>query len=235
MSTLSPKERAIVDAARKGWGPSASATRSVREGVAAKLHADPTFGMDAPGPARVTSRATRLVASKAVLGMAAGLAVVGLSAAIFVKRETPAPRPRPSVEMPLPSEEPPRAPATVIATVSIDSLPNAVPEVPKATTPVGTARPAASGRTNDDIAEEVALVGAAQKSLRDGSPEDALATLARHASRFPSGALREERIAIQVLALCALGDLPRARTLRAELERISPSSSHRQRLSCASP
>jgi hypothetical protein len=52
---------------------------------------------------------------------------------------------------------------------------------------------------------ELALVRRARAALNDGRPEEALAALDEHASRFPSGVLAEDRAAQRVLALCALG------------------------------
>jgi hypothetical protein len=51
---------------------------------------------------------------------------------------------------------------------------------------------------------ELALVRRARAALNDGRPEEALAALDEHASRFPSGVLAEDRSAQRVLALCAL-------------------------------
>lgn len=246
MSTLSPKERALLDAARKGWGPSPSASRAVRAGIASRLNADPTFGTDAPGPENVAASGTRLAAAKSFLrnplGLASGVAVAGLCAFLVSRGErVESPKPTPveattsagADATPMPAENA----APEIGTVSIESLPSATLEAPtkKPSLPApGPQMTASAGRGfRDTLAEEVALVGAAQRSLRDGSPGEALRTLATHAARYPNGALREDRMALQVLASCAVGDLPKARTIRAELERLAPASSHLQRLSCA--
>jgi outer membrane protein assembly factor BamD (BamD/ComL family) len=45
----------------------------------------------------------------------------------------------------------------------------------------------------------------ADADLRQGDPNAALARLAEHASRYPGGALREEREGIRVVALCRAG------------------------------
>jgi hypothetical protein len=51
---------------------------------------------------------------------------------------------------------------------------------------------------------ELALIRRARAALNDGRPEEALAALDEHASRFPSGVLAEDRAAQRILALCAL-------------------------------
>jgi hypothetical protein len=56
-----------------------------------------------------------------------------------------------------------------------------------------------------DVQAELALLARAQRALRDGDPEGALAAAREHASRFADGALSEERGAIVALANCRLG------------------------------
>lgn len=240
MSTLSPEERALLDEARKGWTASPDVARSVRAGIAERLRADPTFGMDAPGPANGATAARVPIARmflKSPLAIVSALAVAGACAFFVARRESPPRPPTTSGTSVVPSAPAPPAVTTSpeIGTVAVDSLPSAK-ATPSASSSKATRKPIASSASHTDtIAEEVALVGAAQRSLRDGSPGDALSTLSTHAARFPGGALREERMALQVLALCELGDLPKARRTRAELEQLAPSSSHLQRLGCAAP
>lgn len=124
------------------------------------------------------------------------------------------------------------------AAVSVDALPDA-PSPPRtgrvaqkgAAQPRGADPAPSSSSSNDLLGEEIALIRTAQGELRAGTPEDALATLSRHASRFPHGVLRDERMTLQALALCERGDVAAARALRRELARTSPGSSHLQRLS----
>lgn len=253
MSKLSPKERALIDAARKGWGPSASVTRAVRAGIPERLREEPTLGAEAPGPADLTPSIGRFAAAKVFArspwGAVTGLAVVGLCAAFSARgvledrRSLPGEAATTASSVPsepvLPAPAPETRALPEIGTVSLDSLPDALPDVgpKKAGVALGARLPehptSQVAPTADTLAEEVALVRAAQRSLRDGSPKEALASLATHASRFPNGVLCEERMTLEALSFCALGDLPKARGVRAELERLSPSSSHLQRLSCA--
>jgi len=67
------------------------------------------------------------------------------------------------------------------------------------------------------IDDELALLGAAQEALRNGQPTLVLRLVEHHAFRFPRGALTRERIAVQMLALCALNRGSEARQMLAEL------------------
>jgi hypothetical protein len=61
------------------------------------------------------------------------------------------------------------------------------------------------GSQTGSIEEEIALIGEAQRALGAGDPARALQLADQHAARFPSGQLSEERAAVRVLAICALG------------------------------
>jgi hypothetical protein len=76
-------------------------------------------------------------------------------------------------------------------------------------------------RARDRLAEEVALLSRATKALRAGRAAEALRALDEHQSKFPRGALSEERRAAKAEALCSLG---RVREGRAELGRLAPQS-----------
>jgi hypothetical protein len=73
--------------------------------------------------------------------------------------------------------------------------------------PVVAGAPAPLAPTPDPkirYAEEQALLERAREALRDGAPADAFALALEHASRFPDGALSEERELICIRALKAL-------------------------------
>lgn len=253
MSDLSPKGRALVDAARKGWGPSERSSQAVQSGIPAFLDNQPSFGDDAPGPTGGPPQSGHLSSAKTFArspwGAVSGLCALGLCA-VFVAT-TMVDVPKPSVVPAASSAGVAKGEAEAVTppavaetgTVSLDALPDAPPELPRTVpaaprasgvsraTAINTARPA----REDTLAEEVALVRAAQRSLRDGAPGEALTLLSTHATRFPTGVLREDRMALQVLSLCAQGDMDKARAIRAELQRTAPASTHLQRLSCAAP
>jgi outer membrane protein assembly factor BamD (BamD/ComL family) len=52
------------------------------------------------------------------------------------------------------------------------------------------------------LSEEIAIMRLAQAALAAGDAPTALSKLAEHESKFPQGALAEERLAAQVFALC---------------------------------
>ena len=193
-------------------------------------------------------------------GAVTGLGVLGLCVAFGMRgpdgdrAAPPPPAVAPTSAVAPASPSPPQiaepSPSRALETVTLEPPPEAPqpPSLDRRGDRVGAAAKAARASSNrpapvkdtddrragtDTIAEEVALVRTAQRALRDGAPAEALASLATHASRFPNGALREERMTLQVLSLCATGDLAKARSVRAELERLAPASSHLQRLSCA--
>jgi len=62
-----------------------------------------------------------------------------------------------------------------------------------------------SARDPDSLARETALIRAARSALKRGESALCLRYLAQHALSFPDGVLREERLATEVLALCAQG------------------------------
>ena len=99
---------------------------------------------------------------------------------------------------------------------------------------VAQAPPAA--KTNaDTLREEIELVKSANALLRDGKPEQARALLDQHSEKFASGALREEREAARILALCALGKEREAQAAAARFLQESPRSMQAAhvRASCA--
>jgi hypothetical protein len=67
-----------------------------------------------------------------------------------------------------------------------------------------------SAKTSTLLAE-AKLVGEASKALRAGDGALALRLLAEHASRYPSGALLQERQGLRALGLCATGQVKAAR------------------------
>jgi hypothetical protein len=83
--------------------------------------------------------------------------------------------------------------------------------------------------------QELALIRAATRALRDGRAGDALASVTAHAARFPQGVLRQEREGLRVLTTCALGRTAQAQRLRARFLDASPDSpmAERVRAACA--
>jgi outer membrane biosynthesis protein TonB len=80
---------------------------------------------------------------------------------------------------------------------------NAVPAALPASTASAGARTASAGM--DALQGELALVRAAHDALRAGRPDVALERMDQHRRDYPNGALAEERDALRVSAICALG------------------------------
>lgn len=78
--------------------------------------------------------------------------------------------------------------------------------------------------------DELAIIAAAEASLRAGDARGALVSLDEHARAHPRGLAVEEREALRVIATCELGDTDRATTGRAEFLARYPRSAYRKRV-----
>lgn len=89
----------------------------------------------------------------------------------------------------------------------------------------------------DALMAELALVREARNALRSESPARALELLDAHARAYPTGQMREDRLALRVEALCAAGKAAQARAEATLLQRAYPGSAHAQRVraTCAEP
>jgi hypothetical protein len=223
VSDWSEKERAFLDSVKKDWGPAPGVAASVRAGVAKRVEAP------AP-PAKILS--AKAIAALAGAGLLAAAGLVWLG----TRGDAPSPKgPQTTTIAPRAAEPiPPPPSVTATLSISVDSLPNAPPQ-PRATIAPAPASASASAPPTDTLSEELALLRTAQTALRSGAPNDALTALHTHATRFPRGVLREERMTLEVLALCDAGRVEDARHARAALIATSPSSSHLEPLaiSCA--
>ena len=143
-------------------------------------------------------------------GVGAGIGVAPLvrppPPPVVVTQRESAPEPAPS----LPAE-----PALVL------ELPTTAPVAPppKASAPLAPAVPSARG-----LAAERALLDIARSGLARGDATEALAAVDRHAREYPNGVLVEEREALAVKALVALGRRDEAHGRAARFEERFPSS-----------
>jgi len=74
------------------------------------------------------------------------------------------------------------------------------------------------------IGSEVELLKRAQRELAAGNASASLAVLDDHAQRFATGALRAERLAARVFALCELGQVEAARAAAREFLSVAADS-----------
>lgn len=241
MSDLSPEERALLESVRSEWGPNRDAMPPSAGTMRQRLQERPWLAERASfAPPRRFGRValvTMAVASVFTLGTVAFLRTApARSSSPVTAAVSTTPPAALEVAPAIANEAPSFSVAALPDAPPVAPPPNVVPPASAARTPAAAPASAASVDTaTNTLAEELKLIRAAQGALREGAPELALSSLSSHASRFPHGVLRDERMTLEVLALCARGDIDAARAIRTELERTSPASSHLQRLasSCA--
>jgi hypothetical protein len=87
----------------------------------------------------------------------------------------------------------------------------------------------------DSLGAEMQILRDAHGALKSGDLVHAGSSLEQHARTYPRGVLREERLALTALLLCAEGKTDAARRTARELATENPRSSHLVRLrgSCA--
>jgi hypothetical protein len=118
-----------------------------------------------------------------------------------------------------------RAAAPIASAVPLAPSPAAppiVPSLPSATPHASGHAPSAPGSSS--LAAERALLDEARGALGSGSAGKALALLDDHARRYPHGQLGEEREALAIQALVALGRADEARARAARFRATSPNS-----------
>jgi outer membrane protein assembly factor BamD (BamD/ComL family) len=94
-----------------------------------------------------------------------------------------------------------------------------------------TAPSASSGaRQNDAAQREARLIGVARETLQAHDPQGALVLLEDGARRFPSGILLQEREALSISALAALGRTAEASARARAFLKNFPSSPHAERV-----
>jgi hypothetical protein len=228
---LGPEARALLDAARDGLSPGPAAVRRVH----ARVHA-----------------ATGAAATGAALGVKLGLiALVAVGVVVGAgayHRRGPAAVPPPAIELANPTEQPQQAavheaalPAPAASAASVDDALIVLEPVPRPpvrrTAPRSDPRPAAApgAAVGAGIAlgREVELIDQAMAALRRGDPGGALRVVHDYAREAAGGGqLAEDAAAIEVEALCTLGD-PAARDRRARFDARFPRSAQQARLSAA--
>jgi hypothetical protein len=256
MTELSVEARALIERVGLADGPSAERRARVKRRLVAALvttsagiggvtsAAAASAHAGAAGVALGTATASKgalTVGSIAVwLATGAGLGTL-VSAPALVTRLKAAEHPAvAAVTAARPVTAPQTAPALVAspstAAAELAQPPLAEPQRAPAVKAQDVAlSPAASPAAS--LAEETRVLASARGALAAGRAGDALALLDEHARRFPSGALAEERSAVHVLSLCALGRVEEAKRVAAAFVSRAPRSPLLPRLrgSCASP
>jgi hypothetical protein len=221
MSDLSSEARALLREARGFDEPSNVDAERVHASVLAKV------GIAVGAGAGVTAATTSLAAAPAtafgVVAMKITAAIVvagGLAAGGYVAIR-PAPAKRApvaiaaqspaSVRSPPAPVAPSPAPAVDSSSMSeerrTDIAPRAHPKPARAKAPAPSVNEPAPrpARGTSDLEGEARLLEQADGDLRRGDANAALSRLGEHAAKYPSGALREEREGMRVVALCRAG------------------------------
>jgi hypothetical protein len=220
MAALSPKARALLEAGRNSLRPADGDRERIEAALRAQLGPAvlPPQGSVAPPPVGAAA-GWQALAGKVLLG--AGL--IGAAAYLVLSSDKgTAPQ---ALLTPPPSTSVAALPLSAAtgeageANTPVNSLETTPPTV---VAPPVTASPSVAVPTERDrLAEEVALLSRATKALRAGRAAEALKALNEHQSKFPRGALSEERRAAKAEALCSLGNMNEG---RAELNRLAPQS-----------
>ena len=210
MNDLSPQARALLQAARPYDEPNDDDQRRVRSSVLSRVGAGAAIGLAATVSTSTlaASTGTILGGTVAKLGIAMLLAG-GLSTGAYFATHARSVAPQTAVETvkvappaALPANG--EAAAAIQAPASIDDTAKTVAEAP-APPAARTAGKVRAPKVSGDIEGEVRLLEEADADLRRGDAAGALARLGEHASKFPGGALRQEREGMNVVALCQAG------------------------------
>lgn len=246
MSELSPETRAWIDAAGRGDAPRAEDRARIRQKLALELGAAAlastavvTVTAHAAGGALPTGATLAVGKASAGIGLFAKLAIAAtiagaVSTGALLSMSAPAQdgkvdvkpalsvRKAALIERAAPEA---MAEAPVVEPLALEETAQAAPieasAAKKALAPKHSdAKPVA--RSNSQIAEELALLREAHIALREGRLADAVARTDELATRFPNGVMREERMAVALLAACAKGSVEGAE-LAAFLEKAPES------------
>lgn len=137
--------------------------------------------------------------------------LTGAAADHWVERRSPTRAPAIAISVPLVT--PPLAPLRTAQEPVL--TPEELARVPSDEPSPSAAWPPAPSNSASTLGAEQSLLDAARHALARGEPGAGLAPLNRHALRFPKGILAEEREALAVRILCAVGHAGAA-TARAE-------------------
>lgn len=237
----SPNAEAFLALLREDARPVPSATRTRLRSRLGSLAA----GSPGPAPLRSahpTSQFWRSKASTALLVLPLGALLGAAGHGWLSAHELPAPRPLSSLHFrldPAISAAPTPTPVPValaptpvdVAPVAVKPTRVAVVPTPKPapsvalTTPSSERAPVTIDSAPPSLRDDVSLLELARTAFAEGDAVGSLARLTIHQRRFPSSPLRQEREALEVKVLMALGRTAEAKRLAAVfLERYPRSS-----------
>jgi hypothetical protein len=232
MSELRSDTQALLSRARDAGGISANDRSRLKTAIFAKVTAASVMTTAGAAAATSTAGAAKLVAIGVVIGaLGAGGAVLSLESRRPSDEKAALPTavasaltraPSPVIATPSPSASfPPNEPlgAVTEAPAPVASPPTRLPTkrvMPpfvgvETSAPASAAPISSEGPSHGSITDEARLLRDADRALKSGDAEGALATLALHAERYPHGVLEQERSAVRVFALCEAGHTAEAR------------------------
>jgi hypothetical protein len=250
MTELSKEARELLAGLGDADGPSAAQTSRIKRklgvglgagsslliasGTAGAVKLGAAGGTAAAAGAKLGGAGISGLVSMFVLGAAAGVGVSTTTAVVRNLASPPAPAmvttATSSAERPLPVRARPGS-APVAAATAGDHAPPLSAAAPAPLAPVRAPAPVAalaevppSIALEPTLGPELELVIAAKRELAAGRPAQALAVVERLGREFPNGTLREERMLLRVLALCALGQIEPARHQTREFAVLAPRS-----------
>jgi hypothetical protein len=196
MTGLERKAHRLVELARAGDDPSAAQLLSLHGAVAARIAAEGAIAASG-----ATSSAKAATAGALVKGLVALGAIATGAASFFALQGSAEPVPAPA---PMAHVSAPRPPPVA----RVDARPaEAAPSREAAPPPNRVSKPPSGLR----LQEEAAALADVQSVLRSGRAALALSKLEGYDRRFPTGMLRSEADAARVFALCAAGQVDKAR------------------------
>jgi hypothetical protein len=214
MAALSSKARAVIEEAHQEMRPPAG----VRERLEAMLDAH-LLGAVAPSPpAHVPLSAAHASSWRLVTSLTVGVALVG-GVAVWGLRPNVSQNSALSRASASAEAQPP-APAIATMASAVEEQALIAPEQARPAKPLVEPQ-APAQRSQDRLAQEVALLSRATSDLRAGRAGAALKSLDEHQRKFPNGMLTVERRAVRAQALCML---KRVNEGRAELSHLAPQS-----------
>jgi hypothetical protein len=196
---LDPEVRALIDAAHEAHDPAPAQRARTFAALQAKVAAGAVGG---------TGVAMGWVSSaKAAVVMLGGVGAI-VAAAVWGTPQGETARPREAATRAAAARQG-RPAATPSSQPPVRSEGHAAPVVTSEVTKAARTKE----RTLLSLDGETALLRAANGALNRGDAARALKLLAQYDRRFPTGALREERSATEVVALCSEGRSAEARAL----------------------
>jgi hypothetical protein len=227
----------LLELYREGRSPDPAVQSRVWTSVEADVApapAPPQVEPGAAGSALASGTGAKLLVVAGLVALGGGLAWFATGEQRAVPARS-APREVPSAAAPAT----PAAPQPVRAPAQFAAEPPGIAAAAEPLEPRAADEPRARAAAADvsSLAQELKLVAAAQAAVRSGNHRSALRLLQRHAQRFPTGALSEEREAARVDALCGVGRKVEAAAAAERFVARFPRSprSSRVRAACAEP